>query len=276
MEHFFKLEKLELFPTRTSLYVSPILWKGDPVGHIGGNDVFFFVTEGECYLNVASETHILRQGQLAFLPKGKARRYTQMSDRFALYETSFNAEANGENLMSALGLTEGNFVVDIPDAEELKRLFESSVRIEMTKNPLHSVFACANTLNLIKIYTEAREKLEIGERARFSSVIAYMSENLSKELTLGELADSACMHPTYFVRKFGDAFGLPPRAYLNRLRIYKAMSLLSATDLSIEDVADAVGIRDRSYFARIFKRHAGVTPTEYRGAFRFGTIGLKT
>ena len=267
MEQFFDLEKLEISPSRTSLYVSPILWKGDPVGHIGQNDVFFFVIEGECYLDVASETHILRKGQLAFLPKGKARRYTQMSDGFALYETSFNVEANGVNLMSALGLSDGNFVVDVPSPEELKRLFESSVRIEMTKNPLHGISACANTLSLIKIYAEARSRQESTDRSRFSAVIGYMSENMARELTLGELADSACMHPTYFVKKFGIAFGMPPMAYLNRLRIYKAMSLLSSTESSIEDIAESVGIHDRSYFARIFKRHAGVTPTEYRAAF---------
>ena len=93
---------------------------------------------------------------------------------------------------------------------------------------------------------------------------------MANEPTLGELADAACMHPTYFVRRFGEAFGMPPMAYLNRLRIYKAMSLLSSTERSIEDIADEVGIRDRSYFARVFKKHSGVTPTEYRGAFRYG------
>lgn len=267
MEQFFNIEKLEISPSSTSLYVSPILWKGDPVGHIGENDVFFFVLEGECYLDVASETHILRKGQLAFLPKGKARRYTQMSDSFALYETSFCVGANGNNLMSALGLSCSNFVVDVDDPEALKRLFESSVRIEMAKNPLHSISACANTLSIIRIYAEARSRLESDDRSRFSSVIGYMSENMHGELTLGELADNACMHPTYFVRKFRLAFGMPPMAYLNRLRIYKAMSLLSSTESSVEDIAEAVGIRDRSYFARIFKRHTGVTPTEYRSAF---------
>ncbi len=94
MERFFNLENISLTPSNTSLYVSPILWKGDPVGHVGYNDVFFFVLEGECYLNIESETHILRRGQLALLPKGKLRRYTQMSENFAMYEMSFSAEAN--------------------------------------------------------------------------------------------------------------------------------------------------------------------------------------
>ena len=267
MQTFFNPENLEISLSRTSLYVSPILWKGDPVGHVGANDVFFFVLEGECYLNIASETHILRRGQLAFLPKGKVRKYTQMSDGFAMYEMSFSVTANGENLMEALGFTDGNYIVDVPNIDMLKELFESSVRIEFIKSPLHSISAFANTLNVIKIYGEARSRLESDERSRFSSVIGFMTENMSKQLTLGKLSEVACMHPTYFIKRFGNAFGMPPIAYLNRLRIYKAMSFLSSTECSIEEIAELVGIQDRSYFARIFKKYAGVTPTEYRSAF---------
>jgi AraC-like DNA-binding protein len=256
-----------MLPSRTSLYVSPILWKGDPVGHVGQKDVFFFVLEGECYLNVDTETHILRGGQLAFLPKGKSRRYTQISGRFAMYEISFDVRVGEESLMSLLGLTGESFVVDPPEAEELKRLFESSVRIEMTKDPIHSISAYANTLGIIKIYAEARASQRVDERARFSSVISYMNDRMSEEVTLGELADAACMHPTYFVKKFGQAFGMPPMAYLNRLRIYKAMGLLCDTDRSIEEIAELVGIGDRSYFARLFRKHTGAAPTEYRAAF---------
>ena len=267
MQPFFSPEKLEITLSRTSLYVSPILWKGDPVGHVGTNDVFFFVLEGECYLNIDSETHILRRGQLALLPKGKTRRYTQMSDSFAMYEMAFSVIANGENLMQALGFTEGNYIVDVSDIDELKGLFESSVRIEFIKSPLHSISAFANTLNVVKIYSEARSCLESDERSRFSSVIRYMTENMSSQLTLGNLSEVACMHPTYFIKRFGDAFGMPPMAYLNRLRIYKAMSFLSSAESSIEEIGELVGIQDRSYFSRTFKKYAGVTPTEYRSAF---------
>ena len=137
----------------------------------------------------------------------------------------------------------------------------------MAKNPLYSISAAANVLNVIRLYGEARARLEGGERHRFSAVIRYMNERLSEDITLSELSERACMHPTYFVRRFGMAFSIPPMAYLNRLRIYKAMSYLTASEMSIEEISELVGIRDRSYFARLFKKHAGVTPTEYRAAF---------
>ena len=61
---------------------------------------------------------------------------------------------------------------------------------------------------------------------------------------------------------------MPPLAYLNRLRIYHAMERLTATQDSIEDIARSSGIPDSSYFARVFKKYTGCSPTEYRSAFK--------
>ena len=259
---------IEIEALSTSLYVSPILWKGDPVGHVGKNDVFFYVLDGECYLEIDSSVHIVRRGELAFLPKGKSRRYTQTSKTFSMYEISFKAEIGGENLMRSLGFTEDNFVVDSIDGEELKRLFESTAYVEMQKSPLYDVAASASALNIIRIYGEARAKFNSNERLEFLPVTKFMSEHLGEDITLAELSSVACASPTYFIRKFRSAFGISPINHLNRLRIYKAMSYLSRGDMSIEEIAAAVGIREPSYFARVFKKHTATTPSEYKLAFK--------
>ena len=114
-----KLENLKITPYSVHLYVPPILWKGDRIGHIGERDVFFFVLEGECFLSVDAQSYIVKKGQLAFLPKGKMRMYTQASENFSMYEMRFKAELNdNENLMEVLDLTEQNFVVDVENMDE--------------------------------------------------------------------------------------------------------------------------------------------------------------
>ena len=53
--------------------------------------------------------------------------------------------------------------------------------------------------------------------------------------------------------------------YLNSFRIQRAKKLLVNEDLSIKEVAHAVGIPDPDYFCRVFQKHsAGVSPTQYR------------
>ena len=268
MREQFDFSSVEIEPYRSSLYVSPIVWKGDPIGHVGACDVFFFVLEGECYLEIEDDVHIVRSGELAFLPKGKRRRYTQTSKSFALYELSFSATSRGENLMAALGYAEDNFVVGGIECEEVKRLIEHCARVELQKDPIHNLAACANTLSLLRIYCEARAKLEGEDRTALLPITKYMSEHLSEDITLGELSAVACASPTYFIRKFRVAFGVSPMSHLGRLRIYKAMSYLSSTDMPVEDIAVAVGIHEPSYFARVFKKHTNATPTEYRLAFK--------
>ncbi len=264
-----ELKKLNIRPVDVRFNVPPILWKGDRIGHIGENDVFFWVLEGKCFLNIDSQNYIVRKGQLAYLPKGKMRMYTQVSESFSMYELGFEAIANdNENLMEALGLTEQNFVVDIKDQEYLRQLFENAKQKEMFKDWLYNVGWCADIINIIKLYAEARQHQTSSDYLSFKPVLEYMTQNLAKQIMLEELANLVHMSPTYFVKKFRENFGLPPLAYLNNIRMHKAMSLLLGTKKSVGEISEEVGITNSSYFVRAFKKHASVTPTEYRNTFK--------
>jgi len=230
------------------------------------------VLEGECFLSIDSQSYIIRPGQLAYLPKGKKRAYTHASERFSMYEMAFSAQANGEELMEVLGLSEQNFVVDISDRAEMSALFEKSCRKEMFKNPLYDVAWCANIVNIIRIYAEARQRQSGPDSHAFRQVLEYMARHIASAVRMEELAALAYMQPTYFIRKFRQNFGLPPMAYFNRMRMHKAMGMLAGTALSIERIAAEVGMQDASYFARVFRKHCGVTPSEYRAKFSQGAM----
>lgn len=264
-----KLENLKIKPVSVHLYVPPILWKGDRKGHMGEHNVFFFVLEGECFLSVDTQSFIVKKGQLAFLPKGKMRMYTQASEKFSMYEMRFEAKVNDDReLMEVLDLTEQNFVVDVENPDELRMLFENSNRDELFKNLVYDVAWCGNIINIINIYATQRQKQNDSDYIFFRPVFEYMTLNLANSVRLEDLAAIVHMHPTYFVKKFGEKCGMPPLAYLNNIRMYKAMSLLAATEESIEKIAKEVGIPDASYFARMFKKHTGISPTEYKNIFR--------
>ena len=48
------------------------------------------------------------------------------------------------------------------------------------------------------------------------------------------------------------------------MRIEKAITLLTTTDLSIQEISESVGINDLSWFSKLFKKIVGVSPTQYR------------
>jgi transcriptional regulator GlxA family with amidase domain len=73
-----------------------------------------------------------------------------------------------------------------------------------------------------------------------------------------------------FVRRFTKATGMSPLDYVHALRLEEAKHLLEATDLPVEAIAIDVGYEDTSFFGRLFRRKAGITPLQYR--LRFGNL----
>ncbi|MGO8586822.1 helix-turn-helix domain-containing protein, partial [Rhizobium ruizarguesonis] len=63
---------------------------------------------------------------------------------------------------------------------------------------------------------------------------------------------------------FKKATGLSPSHYLIRQRIAKARQLLQETNISIIEIGMSVGYSSHSHFAQIFRREAGVSPSDYR------------
>ena len=78
------------------------------------------------------------------------------------------------------------------------------------------------------------------------------------------LAQTACMSKNAFIRLFSQTMGIPPQAYLQRLRLDKAARLLTQSDESVETIAEECGFCDRNYLSKLFRRRFGVGPARYR------------
>ncbi|MCJ2074003.1 AraC family transcriptional regulator [Methylobacterium sp. J-030] len=110
---------------------------------------------------------------------------------------------------------------------------------------------------------EAREPELIGDR-RLARVLEYMSANLERSLTLGQLAREAGISVHHFGRRFRERTGQTPCARLTAMRMDTGRRLLRTTDLPVAEVARACGYTRPAAFAAAFLRHAGMTPRAYR------------
>lgn len=260
------IQGMSVSPKKAQLYIPPIKWRGDPKGHIGVYDTFFYVVSGECSLMIDGEYTILKPGDLAFLPKGRMRAYSNMSETITLYEMNFSADIDGENWYRALGLENGDYVVRHNSNEMISDLFESSVRYELNQSILYDVIHSSNVLSLIKIFATLKTEQDNISKL-FLPVISYMKEHLDKQIKISELAELVYMEETYFIKKFKKALGDSPITYLNKLKIYRAMSYLVERSFSLSEISRKIGIYDSSYFSKLFKSYTGITPMEYRGIF---------
>ena len=92
----------------------------------------------------------------------------------------------------------------------------------------------------------------------------YINDNLSQKLTLAEMAGAARMSPYHFARSFKAATGLSPHRYVVRQRVERAKALLADTDLTIAEVARAVGFANQSHLAFHVGRLLGAPPKALR------------
>jgi AraC family transcriptional regulator len=79
-----------------------------------------------------------------------------------------------------------------------------------------------------------------------------------------ELASQVHMSPFHFARRFKQAVGTPPHAYITHVRIERAKRLLATTNLPLIEVATRVGYRTQAHFTGVFHRYVGTTPRAYR------------
>jgi len=102
---------------------------------------------------------------------------------------------------------------------------------------------------------------------RFSELAAWMAGHLHQDLSVEALAGRACVCSRHFSRRFKDAFGSTPAAFVADLRLNEARRLLSSGTSPVEAIAASVGFGGADSFRRAFERRFGITPTGYRGRF---------
>lgn len=92
----------------------------------------------------------------------------------------------------------------------------------------------------------------------------YIREYYCTEISMQSVARAMNYSDAYFCKLFKQCFKVNFSAWLNEYRIDRAREMLQNTRLSVREVSTACGYSDANYFARVFKRVTGKTPSEYR------------
>ena len=104
--------------------------------------------------------------------------------------------------------------------------------------------------------------------AAMRRVREYVDAHLGGSMDLATLAGVAGVSIHHFARGFKQSAGVTPHHYLTQKRVERAQDLLGNTDLSVSEIALAVGFSDQSHLARHFRQMLGVTPGQFRWAQR--------
>ncbi|MBR0378730.1 MAG: helix-turn-helix transcriptional regulator [Lachnospiraceae bacterium] len=92
----------------------------------------------------------------------------------------------------------------------------------------------------------------------------YIRDHYNEPINNSKLAAIIHLTPNYLCTLFKKEEKMTVRAYIETVRLERAVFLLITDDMSISDISTEVGYKQPSYFCRVFRNHYHETPSQYR------------
>jgi len=208
--------------------------------------------EGSCTLTANGKNFVVKQGDVIILPPGILH---SGDGGGGLFRDMYMQCSGGE-------FTDVHVVHDTDGA--ILSLMEMIYRVTTERGENYHAIA-DSLLEAICAYLTKY----VSKKIRYEFVDRFRNllyENLSNaEFDVTAEIEKSGYSKDHFRRCFKEETGATPSEYLTALRINRAKKLLSSTPRqSVELIAEGCGYSDSFYFSRVFKKSAGLSPTEYR------------
>jgi AraC-like DNA-binding protein len=245
----------------------------------------YYVTEGTAQIEMPSGVYTLTPHHLYFIPAYTKHSYIcdstfshyyihiyedLQSEMSILEQWDYPMEVNACNtdlelvkrlcfINPFLKLPQSN-----PDAYDNHQTLVSNLQLNQRRPFCDKVESRGILFVLMSRFLKyATPKAEVRDD-RIQMSLNYIRKNIGSRLDIDLLADKACMSKDHYIRVFKRETGETPNVYITKRKLEKAELSLVTTALPIKSIADSLGYEDYSYFNRIFKKNAGVTPLQYR------------
>lgn len=239
-----------------------------------------YVLEGDGTTNINGKSETLKSGHFYVIDYNSAHSYDSEKMNFKIInclfspriiDSSFTEDMSFNDAMASYFFKISGRHLNHPAADqlyfdetgEMKTLFENMLN-EYINNE-------AGSIELLRYYVRTiivKLARIIGSTNKVSETIKLTIEAIDRRcnenISLSDIATELHYSLPYLSAKFKKETGTTFTRYLQNVRIEKAASLLTATDMPIEIIAEQSGYKDLNTFYTVFKRVVNVTPKEYR------------
>lgn len=227
-----------------------------------GRDDYFliYVTDGIFNTKINDTVYQLKKGAVVLYPP--KYKYHYWGEPPSKYLCAHFTGSHAEKILTDLGFPSEPYVFESEFSPKIKSLFDKMVEQNLAKAPfLQYSLACLLEEILL---TVAIERIKSHGYRTFKKSIKYIHENYTKKIKVPYLAQLEGLSNSRYITLFSKEMGKTPSEYILELRLDRARELLLATDMEIGLIGTYSGYSDQYFFSKIFKKHMGMPPQEFR------------
>lgn len=215
----------------------------------------FMLAGSAVFTPVTGNTVSVREGDLIFIPKGTVY-YSDWAGHpdiaFITVSVDFSAEpslAYKYKLQKKQGM------------KEQFDLISSCYDLVSSEDPENYHRALGYFYSLVDgLFDGLEPKTVTSSMNAISPALQHIESHYNDEIKIDTLCELCHLSPSALYTYFNALVGYPPIEYRNRLRIRKAVEMLSTNEYSIQEISDELSFSSPSYFRRVFKKYTGHTP----------------
>ena len=138
---------------------------------------------------------------------------------------------------------------------------ENPFRLQVAQHVMTAIFYASDKPRQI---SETTESLRTNADVLSKQFLELVKENFRKERQLKFYSDQMCITSRYLSRVVKECTGSSAADWIERYVILEARALLKSTNMTIQQVSDALNFPSQTFFGKYFKRRVGMSPKEYR------------
>lgn len=226
-----------------------------------------YIAAGQGHFFINGQERVVSAGNIIVYLPGQPQEYVYFKDdKTDVYWVHFTG-SDVEKIIDYYNIRLSENIIYIGTSPDYQWLFGQIIQEMQLCRPRFEELISLLLRNIFILISRNLIKANRADNSLENEVelaMHYFRENYRSEINVEDYALSRGMSASNFYRVFKQISGSTPLQYILKLRLSNAQNLLENSNLSIAEIASAVGYENPLYFSRLFHKHIGVSPSEYR------------
>ena len=217
----------------------------------------YYLTSGKARIRLFNRTLELLPNNIYFIPAFTVLE-SEIDEEMEKYYIHFLTQSHELNLYS---YRSDRYSVSADDMTEY--LFRCIVD-NYTVDTEEAYLKVQGAMDLILAPFFADQNIKRHALIKFEEVLGFIDENYTRNISLSELASIMNISTMYFSNYFKEVFRISPKQYILNKKLSESQRLLLTTDMSVKEIAYALGFKEESYFSEFFTQRMGISALKFR------------